>query len=84
MNRSPAGVDREMVLSVHQFASEQEARAWIALHPSENTTLASSNPVQTCVDLEEIPWLRRVFVSNHDPLRGDRQPTTVKIFALAQ
>ncbi len=78
--RSPTGEEREMTLGVHQFASEREARAWMAANPFQTAFLASANPIESCVDLEEVPWLTRVFASNDDPIQGNRQPTAVKIF----
>jgi len=69
-----------MTLAVHQFASEGEARAWMASNSFEKSFLASPDPIESCVDLEEVPWLARVFASNNDPMQGNRQPTAVKIF----
>jgi dolichyl-diphosphooligosaccharide--protein glycosyltransferase len=81
---SPKGPDREMVRSVRHFASEKEASAWIAAHPLERAVLASADPTQPCVDLEELPWLRRVYASNNEAIQGGRQPTVEKVFALVE
>jgi hypothetical protein len=52
----------------------------MAANPFQTAFLASADPIESCVDLEEVPWLTRVFASNDDPMQGNRQPTAVKIF----
>jgi hypothetical protein len=49
-------------------------------HPNETATLASADATASCVDLEEIPWLKRVFASRDEQVVGYRQPVAVKIF----
>jgi hypothetical protein len=74
------GVYEETIQSVRSFASEKEAEQWMAQHPYETASLASADPTASCVDLEEIPWLKRVFVSRDEQVVGYRQPVAVKIF----
>jgi dolichyl-phosphooligosaccharide-protein glycotransferase len=74
--------DEETVQSVRQFASEKEAGQWMAQHQNETVILASGDATESCVDLDEIPWIRRVFVSNDERIRGNKQPSVVKVFEL--
>jgi hypothetical protein len=74
--------NEETVQSVRPFPSEKEAEQWMAQHPFETAHLASADVTASCVDLEEIPWLRRVFVSSEERIRGDKQPSVVKVFEL--
>jgi asparagine N-glycosylation enzyme membrane subunit Stt3 len=76
------GTDPDTVQTVRQFPSDKEAVRWMAQHQNETVTLASADPTASCVDLEEIPWIRRVFVSNGERIRGDKQPSAVKVFEL--
>jgi len=39
-------------------------------HELETATFASPDSTESCVDLEEIPSLTKVFVSNREPLRS--------------
>jgi asparagine N-glycosylation enzyme membrane subunit Stt3 len=80
--RANSGVYEETIQSVRKFASEKEAGQWMALHPYETANLASMDATVSCVDLEETPKLKRVFVSGSDRLVGYKQPTAVKIFEL--
>ncbi|MGD1071594.1 MAG: STT3 domain-containing protein [Bryobacteraceae bacterium] len=79
---SDAGVYEETVSSVRSFASEKEAEQWIALHPMEAARLVSADPTLSCVDLDEISWLKPVFVSRQERVVGYRQPVAVRIFEL--
>jgi hypothetical protein len=54
----------------------------MAQHPYETANLASGDVTESCVDLDELPWLRRVFVSSDERIRGDKQPSVVKVFEL--
>lgn len=74
------GVYEETIESVRSFASEKEAEQWMVQHPNETATLASADATASCVDLEEIPWMKRVFVSGNEQVVGYRQPLAVKIF----
>jgi asparagine N-glycosylation enzyme membrane subunit Stt3 len=80
----PSGSTEETVLSVHAFASEKEAEQWLAFHPEVPAILASADPTESCVDLDAIPWMTRVFVSRNEQLRSGTQPAAVKIFERAQ
>jgi asparagine N-glycosylation enzyme membrane subunit Stt3 len=82
MTAPSQGTDQDTVQTVRQFPSEKEAEQWMAQHQNETVTLASADPTASCVDLEEIPWLRRVFVSSDERIRGDKQPSVVKVFEL--
>jgi asparagine N-glycosylation enzyme membrane subunit Stt3 len=79
-----AGNNEETVQSVHQFASEKEAEQWMAQHRNETVILASADVTASCVDLEELPGLRRVYVSRDERIRGDKQPSVVKVFELTR
>lgn len=79
--RTPSGGDREQFVSKQDFGSETEARKWIAKNPALRTMLASGDPTKSCVDLEELPWAKRVFASSAERIMGNQQPTVVKIFA---
>jgi asparagine N-glycosylation enzyme membrane subunit Stt3 len=72
----------ETIQSVRQFASAKEAEQWMAQHPYETAHLASGDATASCVNLDELPWIRRVFVSSGERIRGDKQPTVVKVFEL--
>jgi asparagine N-glycosylation enzyme membrane subunit Stt3 len=74
----------ETIGSIRSFPSEKEAEQWMALHPYETANLASTDPTVSCVDLDEIPWLKRVFVSRNERVVAGKQPAAVKIFELAQ
>jgi len=69
---------------VRSFASEKEAEQWMALHPYETANLASADPTVSCVDLDELSWLKRVFVSRDEQVVAGRQPAAVKIFKFAE
>ncbi len=84
MGRTAAGKDIERMLSVQRFESEKDAREWISGHPSLRTTLASSDPTHSCVDVEESPWAKLVFRSSAERILGSRQPSVVKIFAFTR
>ncbi len=75
-----SGAYEETIQSVRNFASEKEAEQWMVQHPYETASLASADPTASCVDLEEIPWLKRVFISRNERLVGYTQPVAVKIF----
>jgi asparagine N-glycosylation enzyme membrane subunit Stt3 len=75
-----SGKYEETIEAVRKFASEAEAEEWMVLHPTETAHLASADATVSCVDLEEITWLRRVFASRNEQLTGNRQPVAVKIF----
>ena len=77
---SPPRKEEETILSARTFPSEQEAEAWLARHPLETAILASSDPTSTCVDLEGLPWLTKVFASRDEHIVANRQPEAVKIF----
>ena len=77
------GGDGERFLSAHRFGSEREALAWMAENSSLRTTLASADPTRSCVDTEDLAWVKRVFVSRTERIVGDRQPRVVKVFALS-
>jgi hypothetical protein len=81
---SKSGLYEETIRSIRNFASEREAEQWMALHPSETANLASADPASSCVDLDEIPWLTRVFLSRNEQVKAGRQPVAVKVFELAQ
>jgi dolichyl-diphosphooligosaccharide--protein glycosyltransferase len=74
--------NEETIQSVRHFASGKEAEQWMAQHPYETANLASGDVTESCVDLDELPWLRRVFVSSDERIRGDKQPSVVKVFEL--
>jgi hypothetical protein len=76
------GVYEETIQSARTFPSEKEAEKWMALHPYETANLASADATVSCVDLEEITWLKRVFVSESEQVVGYRQPAAVQIFEL--
>jgi dolichyl-diphosphooligosaccharide--protein glycosyltransferase len=78
--RTDSGEYEETIQSVRDFASAEEAGRWMAQHPYETANLASADVTASCVDLEEIPWLKRVFVSRSEQVVGYKQPAAVKIF----
>jgi len=81
---SAEGAPNETIQSVRRFASQKQAEEWMAQHPFESAHLASADPASSCVDLEELPWLRRVFASRDERIAGNPQPAAVKIFQLAK
>lgn len=82
--RSPGKPFDESISAVHHFASEADAESWLMRHPEEDATLGSTNPDQSCVDLEEVPWIRPAFVSKGDGPFSARHPGAVKIFERTQ
>ena len=80
--RTDSGEYEETIQSVRDFASEKEAGQWMAQHPYETANPAGADVTVSCVDLEEIPGLKRVFVSRSEQVVGYKQPSAVKIFEL--
>ena len=75
-----AGEYEEAIRAVRNFPSEKEAEQWLEEHPYETANLASADASVSCVDLEEIPWMKQVFESRREQVVGYIQPSAVRIF----
>lgn len=82
--RANSGLDYDVLISQTEFPSEQKALQYMAANTGENMVLGSTDPTVSCVDLEELPWAKRVFTSDETPLASNRAPRAVKIFEVAR
>lgn len=74
----------DLVQSAREFATAEEARAFMAQHPEDSLTLGSLDPTKTCVDLEPVPAFREVYSSDpHLPSPG-YAIRSVKIFEIVR
>lgn len=62
------------------FQTENEARRFIGGHPENDLLLASTDAGSTCVPLEELKGIHRVFTSDSNPISALRAIHAVKIF----
>ncbi len=75
-----SGEYRDEVSSIRSFPGEMEARVWMASHSEQSALLASADPTLSCVDLEALPWISRVFSSSDETIVATHQPSVVKVF----
>ena len=68
----------EALDSEQKFPSEEKAREYRLQHPEKSMIFGSSNPMASCVEVEALPWVKRIFASPGPP-----GPQTVKVFELA-
>jgi len=68
------------LIAKREFPSEQKAFVYMAANTGETMVLGSTDPTVSCVDLDALPWAKRVFTSDETPLAGNRVPRAVKIF----
>ena len=80
--RSVSGHDYDVLISKREFPSEQKAFDYMAANIGETMVLGSMDPTVSCVELEALPWAKRVFTSDETPLAGNRVPHAVKIFEI--
>jgi hypothetical protein len=78
--RAVSGQDYDVLIAKSEFPSEQKAFDYMAANTGETMVLGSTDPTVSCVDLEPLPWAKRVFTSDETPLAGNRVPRAVKIF----
>ncbi|HLH17794.1 MAG TPA: STT3 domain-containing protein [Bryobacteraceae bacterium] len=65
------------------FSSEREAMAYVeANHGTVRLTAGCVDPGHSCVPLDAVPGLRRVFTSDPGPISPERRVRAVKIFEL--
>jgi asparagine N-glycosylation enzyme membrane subunit Stt3 len=81
--RAADGTDYDVVVSVHDFQTQQQAWDYMSANPAENIILGSADPTVSCVELEDLPWAKRVFTSDETPLRARILPQAVKVFEVA-
>jgi hypothetical protein len=79
---SGSGPDPDALIAERKFPSEEIARQFmrakaIQLNPGESMIFGSSNPMVSCVNVEELTMVKRVFASSEPAA-----PWTVKIFEL--
>lgn len=75
--RGDAGLDFETVVSEHKFPTEEKAREYVEHHSGETMIFGSRDPMVSCVNVDELPDVKRVFASSErDSLR------VVKVFEL--
>jgi len=75
-----SGKEYEGLISVRTFPTDQKAWQYMEANSGETMTLGSTDPTVSCVDLEDLPWIRRVFASAATPLQSRSKPRAVKIF----
>jgi len=65
------------------FPSEREAMAYVeANHRTVRLTAGCVDPGHSCVPLDAVPGVRRVFTSDPGPISPERRVRAVKIFEL--
>jgi hypothetical protein len=82
--RASSGLDYDVLIAKREFPSEQKAFEYMAANTGEIMVLGSTDPTVSCVDLEALPWAKRVFTSDETPLAGNRVPRAVKIFEVTR
>jgi len=82
--RAASGGEFEVLIAKREFASEQKAGQYMAANTGETMILGSTDPTVSCVDLEALPWAKRVFTSDETPLAANRVPRAVKVFEVTR
>ena len=82
--RAISGLDYDILIAKRDFPSEQKALAYMSANTRENMVMGSTDPTISCVDLEALPWAKRLFTSDETPLAGNRVPHAVKIFEVTR
>lgn len=62
--RATSGAEADGLIAVRKFSSVKSAYDYMAANAAEDLTLGSTDPAVSCVDLEDLPWVRRVFTSD--------------------
>ncbi len=75
--RDASGSVVEALDSEEKFISEEKAREYRLQHPDKSMIFGSLDPMASCVNVEGLPWVKRVFASSEPTAPG-----TVKIFEL--
>lgn len=75
---------RENVIGQQQFASESEALAFVQDHRDRSLVMACIDPGRSCVDVDAVPGVRRVFSSDPLPISPERPIRAVKVFEVAR
>jgi dolichyl-diphosphooligosaccharide--protein glycosyltransferase len=70
----------DTVIWRREFATESEAAGFAAGHPERSFLMACIDPGRSCVSLEPLAGVRRVFSSDPLPLSLERPLRAVKIF----
>jgi dolichyl-diphosphooligosaccharide--protein glycosyltransferase len=79
-----SGGEAQGLIAVRKFPSLQRAYDYMAANSGENMTLGSTDPAVSCVELEDLSWVRRVFTSDETLPRPNRLPAAVKVFEVTQ
>jgi asparagine N-glycosylation enzyme membrane subunit Stt3 len=74
----------EVIRWRQRFDSYGEAEAYREAHRRENLILGSFNPVVSCVPLEPVDGVSRVYTSDDSPIERGRPLRAVKIFEVAE
>ncbi len=82
--RATSGQEYDILIAKREFPSEQKAFDYMAVNTGETMVLGSTDPTISCVDLDALPWAKRVFTSDETPLAGNRVPRAVKIFEVTR
>jgi hypothetical protein len=77
-----SGASEETIQLVRTFGTEGDAERWMHQQPLASAFLAGDDPARSCVDLEELPWLKQAFASRQERIQPGQQPAAVKIFEL--
>jgi len=76
----PGGREIDGLIAVRKFPSLQQAYEFMGGNTGENLILGSLDPTASCAELEDLPWVKRVFASDERPPSGDLRTTVVKVF----
>lgn len=78
--RAADGSNYDLLVSARDFPTQEQAWDYMAASPGESMILGSLDPTVSCVELEDLPWAKRVFTSDETPLRAGVAPRAVKVF----
>lgn len=74
------GVPVPIIESATHFSTDLEAAAYLRSHASENLTIGCIDPGVSCVSLDAIRGIRRVFTSDPTPIAAAPEIRAVKVF----
>lgn len=74
------GSNYDVLISAHDFTTQQQAWDYMAANQGENMILGSADPTVSCVELEDLTWAKRVFTSDQTPFSAGVLPRAVKVF----
>ena len=80
--QAPSGLMADIVIAVRTFPSAQKALQYMAANSGETMFFGSADPTESCVELEELAWAKKVFASG-ETARTYMAPTAVKVFEVS-